>query len=187
MISVTELRSGKTFRDGGRPFLVLDYKHSKLGRGKANIRVKVRDLQTGAILEKTFISGARVEPIETQKKPRQYLYREGESFVFMDPVSFEQNIIPTKTLGEQAKLLKEGQDVSVLFWEEKPLLVELPVSLVFVIKETGPGVKGDTATRSFKPATLENGVVVKVPLFIKAGDKIKVDTRTGEYLERAGS
>ncbi len=195
MISVTELRNGATFHEDGRPFLVLNYKHTKLGRGKASIRVKVKDLQTGSVLEKTFISGAKVEPIQTQKKLMQYLYQEGESFVFMDPVTFEQNTISSKVLGKQARFLKEGQEISILFQEpstssgrgKKPLLAELPISLEFKVKETGPGVKGDTATRSFKPATLENGVVVKVPLFIKVGDKIKVDTRTGEYLERAAS
>jgi len=185
MISVTELKNGATFSSDGRPFLVLAYKHTKLGRGKANIRVKVRDLQTGAVLEKTFISGAKVEPIATRKKLRQYLYREGENLIFMDPQNFDQDTVSAKILGDQARFLQEGQPVSVLFWEEKPLLVELPVSLVLAIKETGPGVKGDTATRSFKPATLENGMVVKVPLFVKAGDKVKVDTRTGEYLKKS--
>jgi elongation factor P len=186
MISITELRHGATFQDNGRPLVVLEYKHTKLGRGKANIRVKVKDLLTGSVLEKSFISGARVEPIQTAKRPMQYLYQEGENLVFMDPKNFEQATIAAKLLGEQAKFLVEGQEVSVLFWEEKPLLVELPVSLVLKIKETGPGVKGDTAARSFKPATLENGAVVKVPLFLKPGDKVKVDTRTGEYLERIG-
>jgi elongation factor P len=187
MISVTELRNGTTFQEGGKPFLVLDYKHTKLGRGKANIRIKVKDLLSGRILEKTYISGAKVEPIETQKRQMQYLYRDGENFVFMDPKSFEQVTFSSKLLGEQGRFLKEGQLVSVLFGEKKALFVEIPIGVVLSVKETGPGVKGDTATRSFKPATLENKIVVKVPLFIKVGDRVKVDTRTGEYLERVGS
>lgn len=186
MIPVTELRNGTTFQVEGEPFVVLKYEHTKLGRGKANIRVKIRNLLTGRVLEKTFISGAKVEPIQTQKKKMQYLYQEGENFYFIDPASFEQIAIPADLLGEQAKFLKEGRSVTVLFWEGRPLSVELPITMEFEVRETGPGVKGDTTARSFKPATLNNGIVVKVPLFIKVGDKIKVDTRSGEYIERVG-
>lgn len=193
MISVTELRNGTTFQVDGKPFVALKYEHTKLGRGKANIRVKVKNLQTGQILEKTFISGAKVEPIKVQKRKMQYLYRDGGNFCFMDPTNFEQIELPLDLLGGQEKFLKEGLLVSVLFWEpstgsgqgKKPLSMELSITMEFTVRETGPGVKGDTAARSFKPATLENGIVVKVPLFIKAGDKVKVDTRTGKYIERA--
>ena len=184
MISVTELRAGRTFRFENEPYQVLEYRHTKLGRGTANIRVKVQNLRSGAIVEKTFISGAKVEPIETEVKFLQYLYQEGDNFYFMEPKTFEQFSLSRAALGPKAKFLQEGKEIKVLFWEKKPLMVELPNSLVFKVIQAPPGVKGNSATASYKPVTLDNHLVVKVPLFIKVGDKIKVDTRTGEYIGR---
>lgn len=184
MIPVTDLRSGQAFLSGDEPYQVLEYKHTQLARGTANIRVKVRHLETGNVVVKTFISGARVEPIDLQSRSLQYLYQDGESFYFMDDRTFEQFSLPVSLLEGKEKFLQEGSLVKVVFWEEKPLMVELPVSLTFEVKQTAPGVKGNTVSASFKPATLVNGLKVKVPLFIKAGDKIKVDTRSGEYLKK---
>lgn len=192
MISVTELRAGRTFQIDGVPYQVIDYKHTKMGRGTANIRVKVRNLYDGTIVQKTFISGAKVEPIETQTRLIQYLYQQGEDFCFIDPRTYEQFSL-TKTIMEgKEKFLKEGEEVKILFWslagaqdkEDIPLGIELPSKMEFTVEETGPGVRGDSVTASFKPATLDNGLVVRVPLFVNAGEKIKVDTRTGEYLGR---
>lgn len=184
MISVTELRAGRTFEEDGEPFVVLKYEHLKMGRGTANIKVKVRNLKTGTVIEKTYISGARVQEISTVKRKLQYLYKDEENFYFMDPKTFEQFEISRDLISDQAPFLREQAMVDVLFWSEKPLSIELPPKMEFEVKETGPGVKGNSATNIFKPATLENGLKLKVPLFINQGDKILVDTRTGEYVER---
>lgn len=185
MISVTELRAGATFEMDGDPFRVIDYKHTKLGRGTANIKVKIRNLKDGAVVNKNFISDTRVEPIETEPRVLTYLYQEGDDFKFIDPQTYEQISLPRAALEGQEKFLKENEAVRVVFWEEKPLAVELPITLVFQIASAPPGVKGDSVSASFKPAILDNGLVVKVPLFVNIGDKIRVDTRTGEYIERA--
>ena len=184
MISVTELRSGRFFRLNGEPCRVVEYKHTKLGRGTANIKVKVRNLRTGKVMEKTFISGAKVEPLEAEIKELQYLYKDTRDACFMDPRSFEQFSLPLLVLGLKADFLKEGEKVRVFFSEEKPLSIELPVALVFEVVQAPPGVRGDSATASFKQVTLDNGLVIKAPLFIKKGDQVKIDTRTGDYIER---
>ena len=184
MISVTELRSGTTFELEGQPHLVLEYKHTKLARGTANVKIKARNLSTGAVVEKSFISGAKVEPIETMVKELQFLYSDGTSLFFMDPRNFAQFSLDKSVLGEKAEFLQEEILVKVLFYEEKPLSVELPKSMVFKVSEAPPGVKGDSAMGATKPVTLENGLVVQVPLFIKKGDKVKIDTHNGKYRTR---
>jgi len=185
MISVTELRAGRTFEIDGVPFEVVEYKHTKMGRGTASIKVKIRNLQSGAVIHKTFISGARVEPIDLETKLSQYLYQQGDKFYFMNPQTFEQFHLPESIMGGKERFLKEQQEVKILFWEEKPLGLELPLSLVFEVIETDPGIKGNSVNSSYKPATLNNGLLTQVPLFINTGDKIKVDTRTGgTYVER---
>lgn len=184
MISVTELRAGATFEMEGDPYRVIDYKHTKLGRGTANIKVKIRNLKTGAVVNKNFISDARVEPIETEPRVLTYLYQEEGEFKFIDPQTYEPVSLLKAALEGQEKFLKENEAVRVIFWEENPLAVELPVALVFQVTATPPGVRGNSVSASFKPATLDNGLATKVPLFINIGDKIKVDTRSGEYIER---
>ncbi len=184
MIGVTELRAGKTFKEKGDPYLVLKYEHTKIGRGTANIKVKVRNLRTGSVMEKTFISGAKVEEVSTQKKKLQYLYSDQTGYHFIDPKSYEQFVISPQLLEDQTNFLKEEAKIDVLFIEAEPVSVELPTKMKFKIRETGPGIKGNSATNIFKPAILENGVKIKVPLFIKTGEEIWLDTRTGEYLER---
>lgn len=185
MIAVQDLRSGATFKLDGQPWIVIKYEHIKMGRGSATIRVKVKNLKTGATLEKSFMNSAKVEEINTQKKKMQYLYNDGKNYIFMDAGSYEQVEISKEILGPSAAFLKEGMDTIILFWDEKPLWVEMPLKMEFTITETPPGVKGNSATNMFKPATLENGYQIKVPLFINKGDKIRVDTRSGEYIERA--
>lgn len=184
MISVTELRAGTAFKLDGQPHQVIEYKHTKIARGTANIKIKARNLSSGTVVEKTFTSGAKVEPIETDVKTVQYLYQKDNDFYFMDPRSFEQFSLDKSILGEKTKFLKEESQVKVLFHEGKPLSLELPLSMIFKVVETPPGVKGDSATASAKPVTLENGLITQAPLFIKKGDKIKIDTRTGKYIER---
>lgn len=184
MISVTELRAGATFLDDNQPYQVIKYEHTKMGRGTANIKVKSRNLLTGAVVEKSFLSGNRVEPIEIRRRKMQYLYQDDTVFYFMDPKTFEQVTIDKKILADQADYLKEGLEVIVLFWEDRPLNLELPMAMTFTIADTEPGVRGDSAANIWKEAVLDNGLKVKVPLFIKTGEKIRVDTRSGEYLER---
>lgn len=185
MIPVTELRAGRTFQIDGTPYLVLKYTHKKLGRGGAIVRVSARNLKNGAIEEKTFGSGSTVERITTAKRKLQYLYQDADSAFFMDPKTYEQVEIAKKVLGTSLEFLKEGQGADVLFWDETALSVEIAPKVTLAVSETGPGIKGNSATNIYKPATLENGLKIKVPLFIKAGDRVVVDTRTGEYVERA--
>ncbi|MCJ7792732.1 MAG: elongation factor P [Candidatus Marinimicrobia bacterium] len=187
MISVTELKSGTTFKLNGQPHVVLTYKHTKLGRGAANIKVKARNLATGKVVEKVFISGAKVEPMETVVEKLQFLYQDGENYFFMNPQSFEQVSLNQTVVGTAGRYLKEGSQVKVLFFKEVPLSIELPKSMVFTVVESPPGVKGDSATAASKPVTLENGLIVQVPLFIKKGDRVKIDTRSGEYKERVSN
>lgn len=184
MVSVTDLRNGSTFEDSGQIFQVLTYEHIKMGRGSATIRVKVKNLRTGSTTEKTFISGARVSEAPLQKVKAQYLYQDSEGFYFMDNLTFEQSVLSRQKVGDQAKFLKDGMETTILLYEDEPLSLDLPSKMALKITETGPGVRGDSATNVYKDAILENDLKVKVPLFIKNGDAIIVDTRTGLYVER---
>ncbi|MBI2196946.1 elongation factor P [Candidatus Daviesbacteria bacterium] len=188
MLNVTDLRNGTFYKEGKDILLVLTYEHVKTGRGSGNIKLKTRNIRTGAVTEKSFITGARVDEANVEKEKAQFLYRDGDSpvgeFYFMDPVSFEQFAIPAQVIGDQAKYLKEGLEVILIVSDGEALGLELPMSLVYTISETGPGEKGNTVSNVFKEATLDNGLVVKVPMFMNVGEKVKVDTRSGEYIER---
>jgi len=183
-LNVTELRNGAVFKEDNNLLQVITYEHNKTGRGSGTIRLKVRNLRTGAITEKSFITGARVEEANVEKKKVQFLYRDGESLNFMDPVSFEQFSLPLSVAGDSAKFLKDGLDVILVVEGEESLGLDLPLSLVYTITETGPEEKGNTVSNVFKPAILDNGLEIRVPMFSKVGDKVKVDTRSGEYVER---
>lgn len=183
-LNVTDLRNGTYYKEGKDVLLVLTYEHVKTGRGSGNIKVKVRNLRTGSVVEKSFITGARVDEANVVKVKAQFLYKEGETFNFMDPISFEQFIVPVSVIGDQAKYLKDGMEVILLVSGEEALGLELPMSLIYTITETGPGEKGNTVSNVFKEAVLDNGLAVKVPMFMKIGERVKVDTRSGEYIER---
>jgi elongation factor P len=183
-MNVTELRNGAVFKEDNNVFQVMLYEHNKTGRGSGNVKVKVRNLRSGAVTEKSFITGARVDDARVEKKKAQYLYQDGEDFAFMDPVSYEQFTVAKSVLGEQAKYLQDGLEVILLVMDGEALGIELPISLNYVIAETGPGERGNTVSNVYKEATLENGLVIKVPMFMKVGEKVKVDTRTGSYVER---
>ena len=155
-----------------------------MGRGNATIRVKIRNLITGATLERAFTSGASVEEADVEKVKAQHLYRSGDWVYFMEMVSFEQIELPVSLIDEGVSYLKEGQEVYIFIFEGHAVSVELPITVQLKITETEPGFKGDTATSAFKPAVTETGLKIDVPLFIRVGDMIKIDTRTGEYLER---
>lgn len=183
-LNVNDLRGGTFFKEGKDILQVITYEHIKTGRGSGNIKLKVRNWRSGSVTEKSFITGARVQEANVLKKKAQYLYKDGESYNFMDPVSFEQFTIPQGVLGESAKYLKDGLDVILIVSDEEALGIELPLSLVYTISETGSGEKGNTVSNVFKEATLDNGLVVKVPMFMDVGEKVKIDTRSGEYVER---
>ncbi|MCL5784127.1 MAG: elongation factor P [Patescibacteria group bacterium] len=183
-LNVTDLRNGTFYKEGKDIFLVLTYEHVKTGRGSGNIKVKVRNIRTGSVVEKSFITGARVDEADVEKKKAQFLYKDGETFNFMDPASFEQFSLSAPVLGDQAKYLKDGLEVILIVGEGEALGLELPMSLVYEITETGPEEKGNTVSNVFKEAVLDNGLVVRVPMFMKVGEKVKVDTRSGEYIER---
>lgn len=184
MANINELRNGAVYQEDGQLFQVITFEHIKMGRGSGTVKLKVRNLRTGAIVEKGFITGARVEDASVDKKRVQFLYQDGDNYIFMDPTSFEQFPIASSILGDDAKYLKEGLEVVILVSDEEALTMELPNSIVYEVKETGPEEKGNTVSNVYKEATLDNDLVVKVPMFMKIGEKVKIDTRTGAYVER---
>jgi elongation factor P len=184
MISVNDLRAGTTFEENGEIYKVLNFEHIKMGRGSANIKVKVINLRSGATTEKGFTNGAMVQDISLIKKDYQYLYKDGESAYFMDPVSFDQKTVPLKNLlGKE--FLKEGETVTLQFFGDEPLDLILPPKVTLKVADTPPGVRGNSASNMYKDATLENGITTRVPLFINIGDSIVIDTRDGSYTKRA--
>ncbi|OGM75064.1 elongation factor P [Candidatus Woesebacteria bacterium RIFOXYB1_FULL_38_16] len=183
-LSASDLKGGKTFIYEGKPFRGVKYAHQKVGRGGATVKISARNLENGSLEHMTFNSTAKFESIETTKRPLQYLYKDSINAVFMNERTFEQVEIPLEILGSDINFIKEGDTANILFWDDKPLSVELPPKVIMTIKETDPGVKGNSASNMYKSATLDNNVAVKVPLFIKIGDKVRVDTRTGDYVER---
>ncbi|MFQ5826547.1 MAG: elongation factor P [Dehalococcoidia bacterium] len=185
MISTSDLKKGLTIELEGQLYQIVDYQHLKLGRGTAQVRIKLRDIRVGHTIERTFQAGERFPRARLDYRPMQYLYQEGELYYFMDTENFEQTSLEASHLGDALSYLKEGMSLEVLFYKDSPLGVELPTAVELTVAETGPSFKGDTATGGTKPATLETGLTVQVPLFVNTGDRIKVDTRTGEYLERA--
>ena len=181
---VTELKNGTIFKDNGFPFTVVKYEHVKSARGGATVRIKARNIITSQVLEKSWGSNERIEDADVTRKSAQYLYRDN-GYVFMDPETFEQFSINAELLGDSVKFLKEGEKVFVQYFEDRPISVDLPITLIFEITYTEPGFKGNTVSNVLKEATLDNGTVVKVPTFIKIGDKVKIDSRTGEYVSKA--
>lgn len=183
-LNVTELRGGAVFKADGALWQVITYEHIKMGRGSGTVKLKVRNMKTGSVTEKGFITGARVDEAQVERRKSQYLYNDGENYYFMDQESFEQFTIPLAIMAGQEKYLFDGLEVNIIVAEEEPIAIEIPNSLQYEITETGPDTKGNTVSNVFKEATMNNGLVVKVPMFMKVGEKIKVDTRTGDYVER---
>lgn len=184
MMNVQDLRNGVTFLQDGAPYVCLKYEHVKMGRGSATIRIKARNLLTGSTNEKSFINSARVEEINTVRRPMQYLYKDGQDFVFMDPKTYEQVCILESVAADEGRYLKEGVLVNILFWDERPLWIELPPKMEFTVTQTDPGVKGNSVSNLYKDAVLEGGIKTRVPLFINEGEKVLIDTRDGSYAER---
>jgi elongation factor P len=169
----------------GELWNVLEYHHLKLGRGSAQVRMKMRNVRTGTTVERTFQAGEKFRRAILDKRTVQYLYREDGTFHFMDTETYDQTALGSDVLGDVANYLTDGQTVDLLTYGDEPIGAELPPSVTLQVAKTDPGLRGDTATAGTKPATLETGLVVQVPLFVNEGDRIRVDTRSGEYLERA--
>ncbi len=182
--STNEFRSGLKVILDGEPYVIIENEFVKPGKGQAFNRVKLRNLKTGRVIDKTFKSGETVEAADVVERPMQYLYTDGEQWHFMDPETYEQYAADATAVGEAAKWLKEQDVCNVTLWNDAPLLVTPPNFVVLRVVETDPGVRGDTAQGGNKPAKLETGAVVRVPLFVEEGELIKVDTRTGEYVSR---
>lgn len=184
MIDVNELRTGVTFKMNGDLYKVLEYQHHKPGRGKANIRTKLRNLRTGATIQHNFLSGDRVEDIRVERREVQYLYNDGHLYHFMDTETYVQMALSANALKEEAPYLKEGMELAISVYEGEPLEVHLPTAVDLEVEYAEMAVAGDTATGATKKATLETGLEVQVPLFVETGEVIRVDTRTGEYVTR---
>jgi elongation factor P len=182
--TTNDLKNGLVLNLDGQLWSVVEFQHVKPGKGGAFVRTKLKNVLSGKVVDKTFNAGTRVETATVDKRDMQYLYKEGEDFVFMDNSSYDQIHVPAATVGEGASYLLENQDTVVALHEGTPLYVELPASVELTISYTEPGMQGDRSTGGTKPATLETGAEIAVPLFIVTGEKIKVDTRDGSYLGR---
>jgi elongation factor P len=183
-ISTNDLKNGITLQLDNGLFTVVDFQHVKPGKGGAFVRTKLKNVRTGAVLERTFNAGVRVSQAIVDKRDMQFLYRDGDDYVFMDSVSYEQVPVPPSALGEAADYLVEQMTATLATFEGEIVQVEIAPSVELTIAETEPGVQGDRVSGARKPATLETGLVIQVPLFVNPGDRVKVDTRSGEYLTR---
>ncbi|NLO89637.1 MAG: elongation factor P [Clostridia bacterium] len=187
MISTNDFRTGLTIELDGQVYSVVEFMHVKPGKGSAFVRSKLKNIETGATIEKTFRAGEKVPRAHLDKRKMQYLYSDGEALYFMDEETFDQMSLSVEQLGDAVNFLKENMVIDVLMYKGRTIGVDLPNFVELKVVETEPGIKGDTATGATKGATLETGAKVQVPLFIEAGDVIRVDTRTGEYMERVSN
>ncbi len=184
MYSTADFRKGLKIEWEGTPYIIVEFQHVKPGKGGAFVRTKIKNLITGRVIDQTFRSGEKVERPDLQEKEMQYLYAEGDRYCFMDNETYEQIYLTAEQLGDSKDFLQDNLNLKVLYYKGQPIAVELPTFVELTVTQTEPGFKGDTATGGTKPATLETGAVIQVPLFIDIGDRLKVDTRTGTYVER---
>jgi len=185
MHSPSDFRKGLAILVDNEPYYVVSYQHFKMGRGGANIRTRLKHIKTGAVIEKVFSPNDNFKPPDIERRKMQYLYEDVGQFTFMDSRTFEQVSVPVDNLGDAKWYLLENEEYSVLFLDNQAISVDLAASVILEVIQTEPSARGDTVSNVTKPARLQTGLEVKVPPFIKEGDKIKVDTRSGEYLERA--
>jgi elongation factor P len=183
--TTNDLKNGMTLNIDGQLWNVVDFQHVKPGKGGAFVRTRLKNIMSGKVVDRTFNAGVKVDVANVDRREMQYLYREGDDFVFMDTQDYDQPHIPRQTVGNAADYLLEEQTATVAFNDGTPLYVELPASVELTVSQTDPGVQGDRSTGGTKPATLETGAQINVPLFITTGEKVKVDTRSGDYLGRA--
>jgi elongation factor P len=184
MISSNDFRPGVSIVLDGSVWRVIEFLHVKPGKGSAFVRTKLKNVQSGSVVEKTFRAGESVPQANLEKSTMQFTYKDGDEFVFMDMETYEEGKLSAKQIGDRVKYLKEGMEAEVIRWDEQVLGVELPKSVVLEIVQTDPGVKGDTATGGSKPATLETGAIIMVPLFIAQGERIRIDTQEDKYISR---
>ena len=186
MASTADFRNGMTIDHEGVVFSIVEFQHVKPGKGGAFVRTKLRNVKSGAVIDRTFRSGEKVTELRMETRNVQFIYMDGDNLVVMDNETYEQVMVPAALLGDQRKFLLESMQIAMGMIQEKPITLELPNFVEQKIAQTDPGFRGDTAQGATKPATLESGATVMVPLFLEIGDTLKVDTRTGRYLERVG-
>jgi len=185
MANTSDIKNGLCIKHNGKLFQIIEFQHVKPGKGPAFVRTKMRQIESGKVLDHTFSAGHKIETVRIENRDYQYLYQDADTYIFMNSKTYEQVNIPLNMV-EKAEFLQEGMMVNILFHaeEELPLVIDLPMHIISEITYTEPGIKGDTATNSMKPATIATGAEIRVPLFINTGEVIKVDTRTGVYVER---
>lgn len=184
-VSTNDLKTGMALELDHKLWQVVEFQHVKPGKGPAFVRTKLKNVETGAVVERTFRADEKVPQAIITRREMQYLYRDGDDFVFMDQQTFDQSSVPADVIGRDASFILESDIVTVVTHDARPLGVELPASVVLEVTSAEPGVKGDRVSGALKPATLETGLVVQVPLFVEAGEKLKIDTRDGSYISRA--
>ncbi|MHB9074750.1 MAG: elongation factor P [Desulfobaccales bacterium] len=184
MYSTAEFKKGLKVELEGVPYTIVDFQHVKPGKGGAFVRTKLKSLLTGRVIDQTFRSGEKVKKPDLVERDMQFLYREGDRFSMMDNENYDQIMLTEEQVGEARLYLTDNLDVKILFFNQQPVGVEIPLFVELEVAQTEPGLKGDTAAGGTKPATLESGAAIQVPLFINVGDRVKVDTRTGNYIER---
>ena len=183
-VTTSELRKGLTILMDGELYKVMDWAHNKQGRGSAQVRLQLKNLRTGSNIDRSFQAGAKFDDVRMERRPLQFLYADGDQYNFMDPETYDQMAMGADVLGSAVNYIKENDTVDMLMYNEEVVEVDLPAAVVLTITQSDPGVRGDTATGATKPARLETGITVNVPLFVNEGDRIKGDTRSGKYLER---
>jgi len=184
MYATADFRKGLKIELDGIPYIIVDFQHVKPGKGGAFVRTKIKNLITGRVLDQTFRSGEKVKQPDLVEREMQFLYREGDRYCLMDNETFDQLLLTEEQVGEARLYLTENMNVNILFFNQQPVAVEGPTFVELEVAQTEPGVRGDTAAAGTKPAVLESGAPIQVPLFINVGDRVKVDTRTGSYIER---
>lgn len=184
MYSTPDFRKGLRIEVNGEPYIIVDFQHVKPGKGGAFVRTKLKNLLSGNVVDKTFRSGEKVGKPDLEEKEMQFLYQDGEGFHFMDNATYEQLAFQEEVIGDSKNFLQENTNVTILFYQGRAINLELPIFVELEVTEAEPGVKGDTASGASKPVTVETGAKIQVPLFINVGDRLKIDTRTGEYIER---
>lgn len=184
MISTTDFRGGVRLLVDGEPYYIVEFQHVKPGKGGAFVRTKLKSYLSGNVLDRTFRSGERFEEPDLEEREMQFLYATGDEYTFMDTETYEQLTFEKKQLGDNADLLKENMNVKILIYEHRPIDVELPIFIELKVVDAEPGVRGDTASGGTKPAVVETGATIKVPLYLEVGTVIKIDTRTRAYVER---
>lgn len=185
MADTSDIKKGFKMLIDNQPWAVVEHQFVKPGKGQAFIRTKLKNMMTGAVIDRTFKSGEKLDKADTEERTMQYLYQEGDQYVFMDNQTYEQLRISTEVLGENVYFLLDNMEIDVMLFESKPIGVTPPTFVVLEVTQTDPGFKGDTSGNTTKPATVSTGLVVQVPLFVNIGDKLKIDTRTSAYVERA--